>query len=209
MAAAQPQVGLLGDPPVARPWVDSSLARLAEPPSLEFIPRITSLPAPPSDIEQLPDQGTFRTLANGDVEEVGTMFNPRTVRNESYVEVWRRMGLRSCHGGEGVHPGSLLVERSDPGDGVHAFVGYIGQFALGIARIASGDRTGFIAWRDEFDFDEGAWRRVVSIGEEAALERYVPPIGSFLPDGPHGRLPSGNRNIIVDGREWAVLFSSE
>lgn len=181
------------------------LPRRAEPASLEFIPRITSVPAPPPDVERLPDQGTFRTLANGDVEERGTMFNPMTVRNESYVEVWRRMALRSPHG-KGGHPGSLLVERFDAGDGVRAFVGYIGQFALGIARIESGDGSGFIAWREEFDFDEGAWRRVVSVGEEEALKRYVPLIGSFLPDGP---LPGGDCTMVVDGHEWAVLYSSE
>jgi hypothetical protein len=174
-------------------------------PSLEFIPLINSIPPPPPHIEKLPDQGSFRTLPDGDVEERGKMYNPKTVRNEEYIEVWRRMGLRSTGSGTA----SLLVQRVSSGvePGVQAYVGYIEQFALGIARIEGPEEDGgrFIAWREEFDFEAGEWRRVFGIGSEEELVRYVPSVSEFMIDGTSG--PKDGK-IAIRGQDWVVLHSS-
>lgn len=188
------------------PRVRGRLILFPETPSLEFIPLINSVPPPPPDIEKLPDQGSFRTLSNEDVEERGTMFNPKTIRNENYIEIWRRMALRSPYAGQSAHPPSLLVGRSpSDADRVQAYVGYIGQFALGIACIErSGGEGRFIAWREEYD-SKGKWRRVFSIGSDGELARYVPSVSSFAPGSLHDR----DSKIVAEGPEWIVLHSSD
>ncbi|KAI5452583.1 hypothetical protein NCC49_000744 [Naganishia albida] len=175
-------------------------------PALEFRPVISSVPAPPPGIEPLPDQGTFGTLPNGDVEERGKMFNPSERENQDYIEVWRRLALDGTWN-EGGDPPCLLLE-CPPGDAepeVHAFVGRIGPYALGIARIASPNdpsATRFIAWREMYDAEESVWRRVCSVGLEEEATQYLPSMGVFT-CGSHVGLKQ-----VVGEREWAVLYSS-
>lgn len=137
------------------------------------------------------------------------MYNPKTVRNEEYIEVWRRMGLRSTSGGTASDTPSLLVERVPSGTkpGVRAYVGYIGQFALGIARIEETEEDGgrFIARREEYDFEAGEWRRVFSVGSEEELARYVPSVSGFLL-ATSSRVENGK--IVVGGQDWVVLHTS-
>lgn len=175
-------------------------------PALEFRPVISSVPAPPPGIEPLPDLGTFGTLPNGDVEERGKMFNPSEGENQDYIEVWRRLALDGGRN-ESRDPPCLLLECL-PGDAepeVHAFVGRIGPYALGIARIASPNdpsATRFIAWREMYDAEESVWRRVCSVGLEEEATQYLPSMGVFT-CGSHVGLKQ-----VVGGREWAVLYSS-
>jgi hypothetical protein len=137
------------------------------------------------------------------------MYNPKTVRNEEYIEVWRRMGLRSTVSGTASDTASLLVQRVSSGGepGVQAYVGFIGQFALGIARIGGPEEDGgrFVAWREEYDFEAGEWRRVFGIGFEEELVRYVPSVSGFVLDG-SSRIKDGK--IVVGGQDWVVLHSS-
>ncbi|GHJ89827.1 hypothetical protein NliqN6_6229 [Naganishia liquefaciens] len=197
---------------------DDNHAAAANLPSLEFIPRINSVPPPPSHIPKLADQASFETLPNGDVQEFGSMFNPDRMRNESYIEVWRRMGLRSLHddddgGGGGGHVPALRVEQqsfssSQDATAVHAFIGHIGQFALGIARIEAPERDRFIAWREAYDFESRGWRRVVSVGQDEELVRYVPSIARFLSRADASRQGTG-LSLDGEGEEWTVLYASE
>jgi hypothetical protein len=162
------------------------------------------VPAPPPEIEPLPDQGTFRTLPNGDVEERGKMFDPSAGENQDYIEVWRRLALDPRNDGI-AGPPCLLLE-CPPGErepNIHAFVGHIGPHALGIARIASpGKASGarFLAWRETYDPDRGGWRRVCTVGDEEEVAKYLPSVSVFV--GERGKPVSA-------GREWVVLYSSD
>ncbi|WVR07311.1 hypothetical protein IAU60_004352 [Kwoniella sp. DSM 27419] len=118
---------------------------------------------PPTD---MPDQGTFETLADGDVAEHGTMFNPKTGDYEPYVETWRRLTQASS-------APYLVLQRCQDGpeqDG-QAFLGRVGNDALGLAKLAGGE---YLAWRDKLV--EGKWKRVYEFGQEQLVRRWLPSL---------------------------------
>lgn len=177
-------------------------------PSLTFLPTISSVPAPPPNIEILPDQGTFRTKPNGDVEEYGTMFNPDTGCNQDYIEVWRRLSLQSPLS-VGKHSTDnttcLLLERTPCMEWprVQSFLGHIGQYGLGISRIqdTADSEPRFFAWREVFDFENVVWKRVFSVGSQAEVDLYLPSLNSV-----HGAdgLPKEGETTTIQNMEWVV-----
>ncbi|WVW83614.1 hypothetical protein I302_105635 [Kwoniella bestiolae CBS 10118] len=117
---------------------------------------------PPTD---MPDQGKFETLPNGDVIEIGIMHNPKTNLYEDYVETWRRMKLPSS---------SPYVVLESQEEGVQAYLGRVGEHALGLAK--SKDEE-YCAWRDRLE--SGEWKRICEFG--SAVEKLLPRLPSDLP----------------------------
>ena len=138
---------------------------------------------PISDTDE-PDEGTFITLSNGDVEERGKILNPASGEVEDYVEVWRRFlqkqGAEYC-----------VLERDDGG----AFLGRIGVMALGIAR---GDGDGLLIWRDELVGEE--WKRIFESGSsEEEMETKLPSLRDALPES------SREGDLVqLGGRRWTI-----
>ena len=126
------------------------------------------------------------TCPNGDVEEMGRMYNPDTGREEDYVEVWRRYpqpkGAEYC-----------VLEREDG----KAFLGRVGERALGIAWTRQDD--GVMVWRDEW-VDE-AWKRLYEDGAtgEEEMERVLPRLPEVLP-----RSWTEGRSVSLREAEWVI-----
>ncbi|WWC70497.1 uncharacterized protein I206_104448 [Kwoniella pini CBS 10737] len=110
---------------------------------------------------EMPDQGVFDTLSNGDVTETGTMFNPKTNLYEPYVETWRRKQLPSRT--------PYFVVASQQKD-VQSYIGRVGDYALGLAKDARGD---YYAWRDQLE--QGHWKRIYEFGQ---VNKYLPQLPS-------------------------------
>lgn len=141
---------------------------------------LDSHPPPPADLETLEDVGAFSSLPNGDVLETGAMYNPKSGKNESYEEVWRRLPVPS--GAE-----YFVLER---GDG-KAFLGRVGSLALGAAKV----NDEYLAWRDELV--EGAWKRKYAFGE--GLDAAIP---SALIEVPFEWVPGAT--VKFGGHDWIV-----
>ncbi|KAJ9092662.1 hypothetical protein QFC21_006726 [Naganishia friedmannii] len=176
-------------------------------PALTFIPTISSVPAPPPGVEVLPDQGTFKTMPNGDVEEYGTMFNWATGRNQEYIEVWRRLSLRSplAAGEHATDTTFLLLKRkqSSTWPRVQSFVGHIGQYGLGISRIQDTSESDprFLGWREVFDFEQAGWERVYTVGSREEVDLYLPSLNSFSkPD----HLRREGETVSVQNEDWIL-----
>lgn len=136
------------------------------------------------------------------------MYNPFAGENQDYIEVWRRLPLHPSRDADARDPPSLLLEcppcAASPD--VHAFVGRINPYALGIARIASpGGPSGtrFVAWRETFDPAQLAWRRVHTVGTEEEVDKYIPSVSAFV----NGGFMEGGKQVVGE-REWVVLYSS-
>lgn len=149
-------------------------------------------------------------MPNGDVEEYGTMFNPDTGRNQEYIEVWRRLSLRSPLSVAGHSTGdaaSLLLERTPslPWPKAQSFLGHIGQHGLGISRIqdtADSDPR-FLAWREVFDFERPAWERIYTVGSREEVNLYLPSLNDVpKPDV----LPGKGETISLQNEDWIVKF---
>ncbi len=113
------------------------------------------------------------------------MYNPKTAKNEAYIETWRRLAL-------GPKAEVLLLESVD---GEKAFLGRVDKWALGLSKMS--DR--FMAWRDEVV--DGQWSRLTAIGLEGREE--------LLPDLPfgitHREQWSKGSVVEVGARKWTVL----
>jgi hypothetical protein len=161
------------------------LADEAERPVLRWTPIISSRPQTESDEV---DEGTFMTLENGDVEESGRMMHFETGRVEDYVEVWRRYPQETS-------AGSYVLERDD---GL-AFLGQIGERALGIARLGEG----VAAWRDRMV--DGEWKRFYAFGAgKEEIEKILPRLPGTIPaywkEGETAKLGESRWTVRVIGR---------
>ncbi|OCF57152.1 hypothetical protein L486_04607 [Kwoniella mangroviensis CBS 10435] len=136
---------------------------------------------PPTD---MPDQGKFETLPNGDVIEIGIMHNPKTNLYEDYVETWRRMKLPAA--------APYIVLASEDG-GIQAYLGRVGEHALGLAKSEDGE---YYARRDKME--DGKWKRIYQFGKN---------IDSLLPDLPIS-IPEGwskDDDVTLEGEsKWVV-----
>ena len=139
---------------------------------------------PPSN---LPDQGSFTTLPNGDVSERGVMYNPKTNLIEDYVEIWRRIPIKSLF-----TKTVTLLERADIDNG-KAYIGQYGDHALGVGVSVMGR---FQAWRAEWDSGRGEWRVVYDFGGA------VDALG-ILP-GDQVQWQAGQIVILESGTRWLV-----
>ncbi|WRT66088.1 uncharacterized protein IL334_003041 [Kwoniella shivajii] len=140
----------------------------------------------------LPDQGSFATLPNGDVTEIGTMFNPKTNDYEPYVETWRRLQLPTS-------APYLVLQRDESeqvdGPKVQAFLGRVGEHALGLAKTSDGS---FLAWRDRVE--DGQWKRVYQFGSNTEmLKEWLPS----LPIDTSEEWSKGNTVQLGSGK-WEV-----
>lgn len=133
------------------------------------------------------------------------MYNPSAAENQDYIEVWRRLPLHITRDDDDAgDPPCLLLEcrPCTASPDVHAFVGRMGPYAAGIARIASPGYpagTRFVAWRETFDLSQRAWRRVHTVGNAEEVNKYIPSVSVFANGGKQ----------VVGGREWVVLYSSD
>lgn len=144
---------------------------------------------PPSS---LPDQGSFTTLPNGDVAERGIMYNPKTNLIEEYVEVWRRIPIKSL-----VTKTVTLLERVEE-DGSKAFIGRYGDHALGVGVSVMGK---FQAWRAEWDSGRGDWRVNYDFGDA------VDAIGLLPRHQVEWKV--GQKIVLDSGRSWLVREHKE
>lgn len=135
---------------------------------------------PPSD---LPDQGVFQSLPNGDVTETGVMFNPKTGRNEHYVETWRRYPTQ---------PGEqyCILERIDHDKGGSAYLGKVGPRTLGLALDDDGV---FEAYREQVQ--DGQVKRVF----ESTPRPSLPSLPETLPED-----YVDGAEVELGGCRWAV-----
>ncbi|KAJ9118129.1 hypothetical protein QFC22_004031 [Naganishia vaughanmartiniae] len=177
-------------------------------PSLTFVPTISSVAPPPLDVKVLPDQGTFKTMPNGDVEEYGTMFNPDTGRNQGYIEVWRRLSLQSPSSTNKYSKDdttSLLLEQTPSSHWPRAqsFLGHIGQYGLGISRVKDtvDSDPRFLAWREVFDFEKAVWERTHTVGDREEVDLYLPSLNS-VPQ--REDLPRGGETVSVANGDWIL-----
>lgn len=169
-------------------------------PIINFIPLVTSRPPQPAHIPILPDEGSFTTLPNGDVKEVGVMFNPDTVSNEPYEEVWRRLEVNEGSGGEKC---VFLLESADGGP--RAFFGRIGQYAMWISHDPSGKfpqppqrhRVPGITAMSWVKAESGIWEKTFSSGEKEEGEGQFEELEG---------LRQGDQ-IIWGNRRWQVIVS--
>jgi hypothetical protein len=111
------------------------------------------------------------------------MYNPAAGKNLPYLETWRRLPLPT--------PTRSFLLRSAR-ENVLAFVGYVGDHALGVARFTHDGAERFLAYRETLDA-LGVWRRVYTIGRGDEVDRLLPSI-NVLPERTDG--------------EWVVLHSS-
>ncbi|KAK4333915.1 hypothetical protein RTBOTA2_002634 [Rhodotorula toruloides] len=142
--------------------------------------------SPPPD-DSPPDEGSFKTLPNGDVLERGEMVNPETGKIAAYEEVWRRLPLSQDDG----PPRIVILECvGDEADG-KAFVGRVGDYKLGMVDGAGGFG---VVRRERGD---GVWRAVCATGA-----------GRLLPtlDGVQEYVEG--HTVQLAGRAWRVLESS-
>jgi len=133
-----------------------SLNDIVEFPKLSWKNIINSRPS----TEDVPDEGTFSSLPNGDVKEVGRMYNPESGKVEEYEEIWRRfdnpIGTPYCllERIENVGDEEMEVEKSGGKDKV--FIGRLGSKSLAIFQV--GKDVG--GWREELKGN--GWKRVYS-----------------------------------------------
>ncbi|EGU11844.1 Proteophosphoglycan 5 [Rhodotorula toruloides ATCC 204091] len=121
----------------------------------------------PGEDDSPPDEGSFKTLPNGDVLERGEMVNPETGKIAAYEEVWRRLPLSQDDG----PPRIVILECvGDEADG-KAFVGRVGDYKLGMVDGAGGFG---VVRRERGD---GVWRAVCAtamLESDAPLEQPDP-----------------------------------
>ena len=133
---------------------------------------------PPTD---MPDQGSFATLPDGHVAETGTMYNPKTGKYQEYVEVWKRYPPE-------IAAVYCVLERVEPPrSGCRAFLGRVGNRALGLCQDAS-ERYTAVKW----EMVGGEMTRVFEVGDPESL-----------PEMPSGTFCTGQL-VDIDGREWSV-----
>ncbi|WWC61543.1 uncharacterized protein I303_104127 [Kwoniella dejecticola CBS 10117] len=132
----------------------------------------------------MPDQGVFETLLNGNVTETGTMFNPKTNLYEPYVETWRRKQLPAGQ--------PYFVIQSKQED-VQAYIGRVGNYALGLAKDPDGR---YYACRDELVEGESKWKRIYEFGQ----------VGRYLPELPVDVTQEWSRGKTIElgGSAWEI-----
>lgn len=128
------------------------------------------------------DEGTFESLPNGDVNETGTMYNPKTDKYEPYIETWRR--YKETPGAE-----YCVLERIGEGQ---AFLGRVGDRALGLAKAES---EVYSAWRDELQ--ESKWIRRFQISGQGIAT--LPQLPVHLPEE-----WSEGSQVQLGGHSWIV-----
>jgi hypothetical protein len=152
---------------------------------LEWDNIIDSRPAPPVT---LPDEAAFSLLPDGNVLEVGRMFNPLSSEAEPYEEVWRR---------EAVSGGYCVLERVGDGWGEtegatkRAFIGRLGDYTIAEASF-DGE---YVAYRDQRDC--GEWKRLYDKDPRGVL----PSLPDDVPDWDVGA------RVKLGDQEWVVRES--
>lgn len=136
-------------------YVVATAQQLTESPRARFTPNISSRPTP-----DLPDEGTFSTLPNGDQLETGTMIDPEDGCLKSYREVWRDLPL----------PSSTLVcfvQKTDPGKSqVDAVVARVGDWQMGVLRLRDGTIGAWRMVRKVDEHGESSWTKVLCVGSD-------------------------------------------
>lgn len=115
------------------------------------------------------------------------MYNPKSGKNETFVERWRRYPKDA--GWE-----YYILERVDSnwgeGERNRAFLGRLGPRALGIAKVDGK----VVAWRDELE--NGEWKRQYEFAEGLNLDEIIPAVPLKDMGGKEGG------TIQHDGAEW-------